>query len=82
MTYLHTSSQFLMQYVCPPFHDFDIPTCRVGMLAVNDRIHKLITELLACTQQAWLHKADHAMICKKVHKHYWYSENLICCDLL
>ena len=60
--YLYTASEHFMQHVSSSFHQSDIGRRRVQVLAVSDGVYKPITELLASTQQARLHKTHHAVI--------------------
>lgn len=64
VTNLYTSSQHFMQHVCPGLHDLDVSGSAVRALAIIYGVNEAVSELLPGSQQAWFHKADHAMICR------------------
>lgn len=60
-----------MQHMSTPFHQSDVSRRGVQVLAVGDRVHETIAELLPSAEQARPHKAQHAVIykCTRLQTH-------------
>ena len=52
-----------MQDVGSVPHEADVHRAGVTTLAIGDRVHKLVLELLRLPQQVRLHKVHHGVVC-------------------